>query len=148
MSTLIGRIVKYSPVYLRIAIGLTFLSAVADRFGLWGGPGENLVAWGNFQNFLDYTALLNPYLPTLMVPVIGWIVTIAEIVLGAALIIGFRIRETALISGILLLFFAVSMAVSIGIKSPLDYSVFTASAAAFFLSTHTDILSTNNRKEH
>ncbi len=141
MSTLIGRIVKYSPVYLRIAIGLTFLSAVADRFGWWGGPGENLVAWGNFQNFLDYTALLNPYLPTLMVPVIGWIVTIAEIVLGAALIIGFRIRETALISGILLLFFAVGMAVSIGIKSPLDYSVFTASAAALFLSTHTEALS-------
>jgi len=132
----IDRIVKYSPVYLRIAVGLTFLSAVADRFGWWGGPGENLVAWGNFQNFIDYTELLNPYLPALIIPVIGWIVTIAEIVLGVALTIGFRIRETALISGILLLFFAVTMAVSIGIKSPLDYSVFTASAAALFLSAH------------
>jgi len=141
MNTLFDRRLKYSPIYLRIALGSTFLAAVADRFGLWGGPGENLVAWGNFQDFLDYTALLNPYLPTLMVPVIGWIVTIAEIVLGAALIIGFRIRETALISGTLLLFFAIAMAVSIGIKSPLDYSVFTASAAALLLSTHTEALS-------
>ncbi len=149
MNTLFDVIIKYSTVFLRLALGLGFLSAVADRFGLWGGPGENLAAWGDFKNFLDYTALLNPYLPTIMVPVIGWIVTIAEIALGASLIIGFRVKETALISGTLLLCFAIGMTVGVGIKSPLDYSVFTASAAAFFLSTHTDTSSTNNyRKEH
>ena len=148
MNTLFDGILKYSAVFLRLALGLGFLSAVADRFGLWGGPGEHLVAWGDFKNFLDYTALLNPYLPTVMVPVIGWIVTIAEIALGASLILGYRVRETALISGTLLLCFAIGMTVGVGIKSPLDYSVFTASATAFFLSAHTDTSSANNdRKE-
>ncbi|MCH8034468.1 MAG: DoxX protein [Bacteroidetes bacterium] len=143
MNRLFDAISKPSVIFLRLALGVTFLSAVADRFGLWGGPGENLVAWGNFKNFLDYTALLNPYFPSIMVPVIGWIVTIAEIALGVALIIGFRVRETALISGTLLLCFAIGMTAGIGIKSPLDYSVFTASAGALFLSAHTGIPAKN-----
>jgi hypothetical protein len=37
-------------------------------------------------------------------------------------------------SGFLLLGFAVSMAIAINFKAPLDYSVFTASAGAFALS--------------
>ncbi|HYL62654.1 MAG TPA: hypothetical protein VE077_08525 [Candidatus Methylomirabilis sp.] len=39
----------------------------------------------------------------------------------------------ALGSAILLLLFALAMAISFGIKSPLDYSVFGASSAAFLL---------------
>ena len=134
MKSLIDGFLKYSAVYLRVALGLAFLSAVADRFGLWGASGESLVAWGNFQNFLNYTAQITPFFPTVMVPIIGWIVTILEIALGLMLITGFRIREVALLSGTLLLLFAIGMTVGVGIKSPLDCSVFTISAAAFYLS--------------
>ena len=33
---------------VRLALGLSFLSAVADRFGWWGAFGQLNVAWGNF----------------------------------------------------------------------------------------------------
>ena len=35
-------------VFLRIALGISFLSAVADRFGLWGAYGQPNVAWEIF----------------------------------------------------------------------------------------------------
>ena len=34
------KFVDIATVSLRIALALAFLSAVADRFGLWGKPGE------------------------------------------------------------------------------------------------------------
>ena len=39
---------RFSSVFLRCALGLGFLSAVADRFGLWGAFGQPNVEWGNF----------------------------------------------------------------------------------------------------
>ena len=52
-----------SSVFLRFALGFTFLSAVADRFGFWGAFGEPHVAWGNFARFVAYTGKLNWFLP-------------------------------------------------------------------------------------
>ena len=117
----------------RYALAITFLSAVADRFGLWGAPGSPNVAWGSYANFLDYTALLTPWAPKDLVPVLGGIATFLEVVFAVGLIIGFRLKETALSSAVLLLTFALSMAFTIGIKAPLDYSVFSAFAATFLL---------------
>lgn len=136
MTQSINRLASYAPVYLRLALGATFLMAVGDRFGLWGPAGAPNVSWGNFQNFLDYTAILNPHVPASWIPLLGWTATIAEVVLGLALIVGFRPRVTALLSGILLLLFAFGMTVGLGIGAPLSYSVFTASAAAFLLAVH------------
>ena len=52
-----------SSVVLRLGLGLGFLSAVADRFGLWGAFGRPNVEWGNYSRFLEYTHSLNWYLP-------------------------------------------------------------------------------------
>jgi hypothetical protein len=41
---------------LRLALAVSFLSAVADRFGLRGAPGDPGVAWGDWPHFLDYVA--------------------------------------------------------------------------------------------
>lgn len=117
----------------RYALALAFLSAVADRFGLWGAAGDVNVAWGNYSSFLNYTALLNPWAAPAWVPFIGGLATGLEIVFAIALIIGFRIRETSLCSALLLLVFGVNMALTLGIKVPFDYSVFTAFAAALLL---------------
>jgi hypothetical protein len=38
------RLAEFSSVFLRIALGWSFLSAVADRFGLWGAYGYPNVA--------------------------------------------------------------------------------------------------------
>jgi len=118
---------------VRYALALTFLSAVADRFGLWGAPGSTNVAWGNYSSFLEYTALLNPWASKTLIPIIGGIATCLEIVFAIAFIIGFRVKETSLCSAILLSMFAISMTLTLGIKTPLDYSVFSACAAAFLL---------------
>ena len=125
----------FGPItlYLRIALGVDFLSAVADRFGLWGPPGTPSVAWGNFHNFLAYTAKLNPWVPASWIPTIGWTATLSEACFGLALIVGYRTRLAAVLSGLLTLAFAFGMAIGVGIHAPLNYSVFAISAAAFLL---------------
>ena len=119
-------------LFLRLALGLGFLSAVADRFGYWN---PEISAWGNWDSFLEYTKTINPWLPESFIPSIGSLATLAELVFALCLILGFKTKLFAKLSGCLLLLFAVSMWLSTGIKGPIDYSVFTASAAAFALST-------------
>lgn len=126
--------IDYFSLFARIAIALSFLSAVADRFGLWTPLlGNESVVWGNMENFIAYTGVLVPWIPKLVLPLLAWLVTILEIVLGVLLLIGFQKRLVTLGSGILLLTFAVSMLLFSNFKAPLDYSVFTASACAFLL---------------
>jgi len=122
-----------AALFLRIVLGAGFLSAVADRFGIWGQAGTPSVAWGNFQNFLTYAASLNPWCPARFIPVLGWITTLAETVLGVALILGIQMRITALLSGVLTLLFALAMTFTLGIEAPLSYSVFVCSGGAFLL---------------
>jgi putative oxidoreductase len=119
-------------LYARWALGAAFLSAVADRFGLWGKYG----GWGNFANFKQYTAQVNSFMPPSVIPFLAWAATALELSLGVALIIGIWPRWAALGAATLLFLFGTAMAISFGIKSPLDYSVFSASAAALLLASH------------
>lgn len=123
---------KIIKLFLRITIAIGFLSAVADRFGMW--PKE-VSAWGNWGNFIKYTEVLNPWFPSSIISTFAILATSAEIVFAMCLLLGFKTELYAKLSGILLLIFAMSMTFSIGIKGPLDYSVFIASAGAFALST-------------
>ena len=126
--------IDYFSLFARIAIALGFLSAVADRFGLWTPIlGSENTVWGNMASFTTYTGVLLPWVPKALVPLFAWTATIAEIVLGVSLLIGFQKRIVALLSGILLLTFAFSMVFSLSVKAPLDYSVFAAAACAFLL---------------
>jgi thiosulfate dehydrogenase [quinone] large subunit len=122
---------KIIKLFLRLSIAGSFLSAVADRFGWWSAE---VSAWGNWTKFLDYTRLINPWFPDSFIPVVGALATGAEILFGLCLLVGFKTEFIAKLSGLLLLVFALSMTLSSGIKGPLDYSVFSASAAAFALS--------------
>ncbi|RHR82780.1 DoxX protein [Odoribacter sp. AF15-53] len=126
--------IDYFSLFARIAIALGFLSAVADRLGLWTPLlGSENVVWGNMKSFTAYTGVLLPCVPKILLPLFAWAATIAEIILGILLLIGFQKRLVALLSGILLLTFAFSMLFSLNIKAPLDYSVFAATACAFLL---------------
>src|SRR3954467_12519490 len=127
------RLSNAAPVAMRMALAAGFLSAVADRFGLWGPLGTPGGAWGGVGKFLDYTATLLPFLSATLVAVAGWASTVAEIVLGVALLAGVRVRLAALASGVLLLTFAVAMTTALGPEAPLSYSVWTAAAGAFLL---------------
>ena len=123
---------RWGILYLRIALGVAFLSGVADRFGLYG---KN-VGYGNFDGFMRYTAQVNSFMPAFSIPFLAWAATLAEFGLGAALIIGIWPRWVGLGSAVLLALFGIAMAISFGIKSPLDYSVFSASAGALVLALH------------
>ena len=124
-----------STVFLRIALAAGFLSAVADRFGLWGPHGAQSVAWGDMQHFMPYVATLNPWVPAALIPAVGWAATIAEVALGVLLLIGLQTRWAARLSGWLLLAFAVGMTLGTGVKTALNYSVFAAAGGAFLLAT-------------
>jgi putative oxidoreductase len=76
---------------------------------------------------------VNSFMPAVTVPFLAWAATVAELGLGVALILGVWPRWVALGSAVLLLLFGVAMAISFGIKEPLDYSVFSASAGALLL---------------
>lgn len=125
----------FSSVFLRYALGLGFLSAVADRFGLWGPFGQPNVSWGNFSRFLEYTHTLNWFVPAGMIPTMGIIATGAELLFGLLLLVGWYTRVTALLSGLLQIVFGVAMALALGVKAPLNYSVFTAAGGAFLLTS-------------
>jgi putative oxidoreductase len=124
---------RFAIIYARIALGTAFLSAVADRFGLWGKYG----GWGNFANFEKYTAEVNSFMPASIIPFLAWAATVAELSLGILLILGLWTRWVAFGAAVLLFLFGTSMAISFGLKSPLDYSVFSASAGAFLLALFT-----------
>ncbi len=128
-----SRVVQISRIALRIALAAAFLSAVADRFGLWGPPGAPHVAWGSWPNFVAYVAKLNWFLPTAMVPLVAGIATAAEAVFGLALLAGIYQRAFAFASAILLFLFGIAMALALGIKAPLDFSVFSAACGALLL---------------
>jgi hypothetical protein len=119
--------------FVRITLAIAFLSAVADRFGLWGPPGAPNVAWGGWAPFLDYVAVLNPMVPPSLIPTLGGIATALEIALAVGLLVGWKLRWFALASGLLLMAFAAAMTFTMGIKAPLDYSVLSAAGAAFVL---------------
>src|SRR5262249_10482249 len=127
------RATDYGTVFVRIALGISFLSAVADRLGVWGAYGQPNVAWGDFSRFITYTEKLNWFVPRAIIPAFAWAATLAETLLGAGVGFGVFTRVTGFLSGLMLLLFALTMTFALGIKAPLDFSVFSASAGAFLL---------------
>jgi putative oxidoreductase len=123
---------RWAPRYARIAIAAAFLSAVAGRFGLWTGQ----VRWESFDRFLNRTAELNAWAPRFLIPALAWGATIAETTLALTLLVGIGVRWAAFGSAALLAWFATAMLVYTGLKPPLDYSVYSASACALLLALH------------
>lgn len=123
-------------LFLRVALAASYLSAVADRFGLWGAAGTPGVSWGNFENFIQYTGTLNFFMPKILIPVTAWVATILEVLIAILLLAGIRIKETGYASALLLAAFFITMTIANGIKGPLDYSVFTACAASLVLAAY------------
>lgn len=123
--------VQYPQLFLRLSISASMLSAVADRFGFWGKNS----AWGNWENFEKYTKQLTFFLPESLGTFSAYVATFFEILFPLMLILGFKTKIAAYGTGSLLLIFALSMTVALGVKAPLDYSVWIGIAAAFLLAT-------------
>ncbi|WP_162903385.1 DoxX family protein [Taibaiella koreensis] len=125
---------KIPQLLLRWALGITFLTPVCDRLGILGQPGTGNIEWGNWENFINYTATLMPIFDRPLVNIMGGIATVAELLIGVFLIIGLKTRYAALGASLVTLTFIVFMTLSVGIQKPVNYGVFTASAAGLLLS--------------
>jgi uncharacterized membrane protein YphA (DoxX/SURF4 family) len=124
---------EIARLFARWALGASFLSSVSDRFGLWGPYGAKNVAWGNFARFVEYTRSVTALFPSSLTESLAWASTIGETLFGVLLIVGFKIRVISVLSGLLLLLFAIGMVTGLGVKTPFDYSVFSAAGAVFLL---------------
>lgn len=115
------------------------MSAVASRLGVWGEhaghPQEAFAAFG------AYVRELNPWLPAGLVRPVSAAVTACEASLGLVLLGGVWTRRSALAAAGLLMIFAAAMTAFTGVKSALDYSVWTAAAGAFLLAVEDPALS-------
>jgi uncharacterized membrane protein YphA (DoxX/SURF4 family) len=127
------RILQLAGIFLRLALGITFLVSVADRFGALGPYGAKNVSWGDWKHFVQYVATLNWFVPKALIPALAVWETVIETGLGVALLVGIYQRIVAWCSAALLLSFALTMSIALGIVAPLSYSVFSAFAAAFLL---------------
>ncbi|GAA4158730.1 hypothetical protein GCM10022217_20350 [Chryseobacterium ginsenosidimutans] len=119
----------FPQLFLRLAISVTMLSAVADRFGFWGKNST----WGNWENFEKYTRQITSFLPEGLSVFSAYSATFFEILFPLMLLFGFKTKIAAYGAGFLLLIFALSMTIALGAKAPLDYSVWVGSAGAFLL---------------
>ena len=88
---------------------------------------------GNFTNLLRYNAQVNSFAPNAIRPVLGVTATVLESLFGVTLFLGARTRIVTASAAGLLLLFGSAMAISFGIKSPFDYSVFSAMGGALLL---------------
>jgi uncharacterized membrane protein YphA (DoxX/SURF4 family) len=133
------RLLKIAEWFLRIALAITMLSAVADRFGLWGPHGTQYAGWGDWSHFVQYCAQVNRSLPASFAGPLAVVATALEIAFSTGLISGVFLKFSAYGSAALLGLFALAMAVSFGVKSPLNYSVFVDSAGALLLAAVLEI---------
>ena len=114
------------PLFLRLILASGLLTAAGARFGLIAAP----AAWDAFSR---WTTRLWGLAPLSIQPVLGWVVVGIEIVLGLLILVGFRTRQMALATGVLLLATALAMWLRAGIQSPFHAAVFAYAGVAFTL---------------
>jgi uncharacterized membrane protein YphA (DoxX/SURF4 family) len=120
--------IRVLRIALRLSLAAGFLSAVADRFGWWAPFGQG--SWGSIGSFTDYAHQLVPFASGLFLTVIVWGSTATEATLGVLLLVGWRQKLVGAVACLVLTIFGIAMALSLGMESPLSYSVFSAASAA------------------
>jgi uncharacterized membrane protein YphA (DoxX/SURF4 family) len=120
--------IRIVRIALRLSLAAAFLSAVADRFGWWAPFGQG--SWGSMGAFADYAHQLVPFASGRLLTVIVWAATATEATLGVLLLTGWRPKVVGTTTCLVLMVFGTAMAVSLGMASPLSYSVFSAASAA------------------
>ena len=122
------RAIRVVRIALRLSLAAAFLSAVADRFGWWAPFGQG--SWGSMGAFADYAHQLVPFASGWLLAVIVWAATGTEATLGVLLLTGWWPRLVGAATCLVLIVFGTAMAISLGMESPLSYSVFSAASAA------------------
>jgi len=114
------RVLQIAKVFLRLALGNTFLLAIGGRFGWLGPYGSKNVSWGDWTHFVQYVDVLNWFVPKSLIPGLAVLETIIELGLGIALLLGIYQRVIAWGSALLLMSFAATMSLALGGSSRLS----------------------------
>ena len=138
--------IRVVRIALRVSLAAAFLSAVADRFGWWEPFGQG--SWGTMSRFADYAHQLVPFASGWLLTVIAWAATATEATLGVLLLTGWRPKLVGAATCLVLIIFGTAMAVSLGLESPLSYSVFSAASAAAAYAIHGTTSSTHTALYH
>ncbi|MCF6406891.1 DoxX family membrane protein [Chitinophaga filiformis] len=125
--------IHFSQLFLRLAFAVTLLSAVADRLGIWGPHGTQNVSWGDWEHFLAYSNKLNFYVSPGLGNIMAIVATTLEVIFAVLLLIGYKTKLAAWGTCVLMVIFALSMTVAMGVQPPLSYSVWTSAGAAALL---------------
>ena len=126
------RLSQYAVVFLRIALGVTFLSSVADRFGMLGASDSRMSRGG-------LRSLQRLHRPIKLVPADQYdprsrmVSHMLGNDPGLYPDCGVVYPRVGRAGGALLLLFALAMTASSGLQSALSHSVYSASAGAFLL---------------
>jgi uncharacterized membrane protein YphA (DoxX/SURF4 family) len=120
--------IRVVRIALRVSLAAGFLSAVADRFGWWTPLRQG--SWGSMGSFADYAHQLVPFASGWLLTAVVWGATATEATLGVLLLTGWRPKLVGAVTCLALIVFGIAMAVSLGMESPLNYSVFSAASAA------------------
>lgn len=126
---------RWLAVVVRVLMAADFLLAVADRFGVLGPVGAAGVSWGDFRHFVDYTRSITVFLPGNFAPTLAVAATVVEVVLGLALLLGFRLQLAALGATLLLIVYGTAMTISLPLAEQFHYSVFLLAAGMLVLAT-------------
>ena len=90
------RVLQIAKVFVRLALGITFLVSIGDRLSWLGAYGSKNVSWGDWTHFVQYVAALNSFVPKNLIPGLAVLETIIELGLGIALLLGIYQRVVAL----------------------------------------------------
>jgi uncharacterized membrane protein YphA (DoxX/SURF4 family) len=126
---------QLAQLYLRLTMGIGFFVLGLDRLGAWGPNGSPGVSWGDWKHFSPYAHHLMSYLPYNLAEAFAMIATFVEVTGGFLLVIGLFTKQASFACSGLTLCFAIAMSIADGITSPMDYSVFTVSAAGLLLAS-------------
>src|SRR5260370_30915772 len=89
--------------------------------------------WDYLPGLVPFTVNLCWCLPGQLFPPLAIIATAAETLFGLLLVLGWKTRMTALLSGVLLTTFALTMTMALGVQVPLNFSVFSAAGGGALL---------------
>jgi hypothetical protein len=82
------------------------------------------------HTFAAYTHELVPFASGRVLTGVAWVATATEAILGIVLLTGRWPRLVGAATCLVLTIFGITMAISLGVASPLGYSVFSAASAA------------------
>jgi hypothetical protein len=104
-------------------LAVEFAGAVADRFGAFGGPGDQFVSWGDWPTFVAYTGELLPWAPHALVVAAAVSATVTEVVLAGWLASGRAYRWAGKAAAGVLTVYLVVMACTVGLADVARYAV-------------------------